>query len=326
MEDRAAQPHRPVGMGPRARHRPVGIAVDDLDPVEGNFQHPGDDLGKARLVPLARGLGADDHLDPAVGTYGDVGPLIGRGAGRFEIGDDADPGPLAALPGGGAPGGKALPVDLPQDGVEILAERAGIVCQPQPGPVGDRVGRDQVAPAERRPVHADLVGGEIDHAFDDLSHLGPSGAAIDRDGNRVGEHAPHRDVHRGYVVGRPGHLEEVGKDGERNGISAEIAQIVDPRRQYAVPGVERERAFGVDVARVVVGQEGVAPAAGPLDRAGASPGRPQQERILVAAGRADPEPAPDIAGDDPDPVGLHGEGRRDGVLEPVNALARRVQG
>ena len=74
-----------------------------------------------------------------------------------------------------------------------------------------------------------------------------------------------------------------------------------------------------------VGEERVAPASLPLDRSAASPGRPEQERILVGAGRADAESAADIAGDDPDAVGLHAEGRRDRVLEPVDALARRMQ-
>ena len=227
-------------------------------------------------MPLARGLGADDRLHPAVRMHGDIGALIGCGAGRLEIGDDADPRQHAAPAGGGAPGREAVPVDFPQNGVEDFAERAGVVFQAQPGPVGDRLRRDQVAPAEHRPIHARLVGGEIDQAFDDLRHLGPSGATIDRNRDRVGQNAPDRDVHRGNVIGRPGHLQEVGENRERDRIRAEIAQIVDPRRRYAVVGVERERACGMDVAGVVVGKERVAPAAGPLDRAAASPGRPEQ--------------------------------------------------
>ena len=76
---------------------------------------------------------------------------------------------------------------------------------------------------------------------------------------------------------------------------------------------------------MVVGEEGLAPAPGPLDRTARAPCRPEQQRILVAAGGPDAVPAADIAGNDPHAVPVDAEGGGDRALEAVDALARRVQ-
>ena len=238
MEDGAAQAHRAVGVGAGAVDRPVGVAEDDPDPFEGDLEDLGDHLGEAGLVPLARSLGADDRFDPAFRLHGDIGAFVGRRAGRFQIGDDADPGPLAARAGGPAPGRKTPPVDLVQHGREILAEGARIVVETEPRAVGQGIRGDQVAPPKRRPVHPRLVGGEIDQALDDLGHLGPPGAAIDRNRDGVGERAAHRDPHRRDGVWRPGHLEQVGEHGEGDRVGPDIAEIVDPESHDPALGVE----------------------------------------------------------------------------------------
>ena len=79
-------------MGTAAGQSAVGIAEDDGNAVHRDLQCRRDDLRKTRLVPLARGLGADHRLDAPIRQDADVGPLHRRAGGRFEIGHDADPG------------------------------------------------------------------------------------------------------------------------------------------------------------------------------------------------------------------------------------------
>ena len=52
------------------------------------------------------------------------------------------------------------------------------------------VGRDEVDPADLGRVHADLVGGDVDHALDELRRLRTAGAAVGADRRVVRQHHP----------------------------------------------------------------------------------------------------------------------------------------
>ena len=51
------------------------------------------------------------------------------------------------------------------------------------------VGLDEVGPPDLGRIHADLVGGDVEHPLDELRRLRATGAAIRADGRVVGQHA-----------------------------------------------------------------------------------------------------------------------------------------
>ena len=72
-------------MGAAAHLHHVGIAEDDLDGLGGHMQEVGDDLGKARLVPLSARLGADHDLDLSLRRHRDARLLVGCADGGFDV-------------------------------------------------------------------------------------------------------------------------------------------------------------------------------------------------------------------------------------------------
>ena len=87
-----------------------------------------------------------------------------------------------------------------QHGVERLLVLAGVVVRA--GRRGERelVGRDEVHAADLGRVHADLVGGDVDHALDELRRLRPPGAAVGTDGRVVRQDAGGLEPHVGDLV------------------------------------------------------------------------------------------------------------------------------
>src|SRR5215467_2176492 len=56
----------------------VGVAEDDVDPVDGHAEEIGHDLGKARLVSLTARLSSNDDVDTGVRADLDLRLLLGR--------------------------------------------------------------------------------------------------------------------------------------------------------------------------------------------------------------------------------------------------------
>jgi len=70
-------PQRTAGVRAAARADDIGITEGDRHPIEGDAEKIRRDLGKARFMPLPRGLSADHNLD-ASGCYDKVDPLVRR--------------------------------------------------------------------------------------------------------------------------------------------------------------------------------------------------------------------------------------------------------
>jgi hypothetical protein len=68
--------------------------------------------------------------------------------------------------------------------------------------MGDRLRRDEVAPAHLVGAEARIPRRGIDQPFDNIGRLGPSGAAVGVDEDRIGEYALDLDI-GGGIAYRP---------------------------------------------------------------------------------------------------------------------------
>ncbi len=89
---------------------PRGVVRDVIDRLDRHAEPFGDELGKARLVALARRHRTHHQLDPALGQDRDLGALARRAGGDLDIIGDADAAPPAAPDGVVAPRRKSLPI------------------------------------------------------------------------------------------------------------------------------------------------------------------------------------------------------------------------
>src|SRR5271169_1229888 len=89
---------------------PQRVVRDIDDAVEWHAKPFGDELRKARLMPLPRGHGAHDELDLAFRKHGDLGALARRARGDLDVIGDADAAKLASAVGLGMAGRKPVPI------------------------------------------------------------------------------------------------------------------------------------------------------------------------------------------------------------------------
>ena len=210
--------------------------------------------------------------------------------------------------------------------VHVLGEFAGIVGEGEPGLERHRVGRDGVFPPQLRRIDAELVGGDVDDALDDVGGFRPAVAAIGPHRIGVGEHRRHVGIDGGRLVdarqraeiaheGLPADLQE----------SAHIGDDVHAQAKEVAILVERKLGVGHIVARLAVAEEGLGARTDPLHRAAGDLGRPQHQRHLVIDGALHAEGAADVAGDDAYLVLRHLQhGFRQLVAEREVALERGV--
>ncbi len=69
---------------------PIGVAGDDIDVGDIDAELVGDDLRKAREMPLPLGADPGGDTDLAVGLHLDLGAFVGPDAGAFDVAGDAD--------------------------------------------------------------------------------------------------------------------------------------------------------------------------------------------------------------------------------------------
>ena len=109
-------------------------------------------------------------------------------------------------------------------------------------------------------------------------------------------------------------------------IGAGIGGALDPQRQEAALGVERQRRFGRLVAGLMVGEKDLAAAGDPLDRAADPPGRPQHQHVLGIDEVLGAKAAADIGRHKPHRGRGHPERAGGMVAGGVDALARHIGG
>jgi hypothetical protein len=130
-----------------ARAYPSSVVRDVSDAFERHAEPFGDELGKARFVPLPRGHRAHNQLDPALRKHCDLGTLARRAAGDLDIIGDADATQLAAFPCFGAPGRKSIPIGERHRRVHTVFVATAVVGDAKRIGVGLGSGRDHVPAA-----------------------------------------------------------------------------------------------------------------------------------------------------------------------------------
>ena len=108
--DDSGQPHGTGGMRAAAFFDDVGVAFEDVHVVERHPEPFRDALRKSRFVALSARQGADDDIDPAFRTNGDIGSLARIAAGGFQIVAQADAAQTFSPARFGAAAFEALPV------------------------------------------------------------------------------------------------------------------------------------------------------------------------------------------------------------------------
>ena len=178
---------------------------------------------------------------------------------------------------------------------------AAVVLQRDRRLVREGVGRDEIAAAQFGRVDAELVGGEIDDAFQQEGRLRPAGAAIGVDRHGMGEHRLGLDIdRRGRIgAGEQGPV-EIGRDAGREGrqIGAHIGDRRHLEREELGVAVERQLDMGDVVAAMRVRHEAFRALGGPFDRPPDLAGGPGDDRLLGVMVDLRAEAAADIGGDD----------------------------
>jgi hypothetical protein len=211
-----------------ARKFAGGIAVRMRDCLKRNAEALGDDLREHGGMALAGITDIERQQELAGFRKTQFGALGRRAAGMFEHAGDAEAAILAALFRVPAALLESLIVGEFQRLVEHRAEIAGIVSGADRGFIRHRGALDEVSPPQLDRIDAGDARGLVDHALDGVAAFRPSGAAIGRGRNRIGEDAFGGDVdifdvvHAGQAAGEIRGW-DIGAD--RTDIGAEIADI-----------------------------------------------------------------------------------------------------
>ena len=254
-EHRCGMPHGATGMGAATHLHHIGIAEDDLDGLGGHMQEVGDDLGKARLVPLSARLGADHDLDLSPRRHRDARLLVGCADGGFDVVRKPAAEELAAPPRRALARGKAVPVGDRHRAVHVLLVAPAVVGHAHRVAIGHELRGDQVPAAQLDAVDTEARGCKVDEALDGEGDFRAAGAAVGLGRRGVGEDG-ERAQGRGRDRIRPGN--EAGAFGqrrERHAACAHIADIGGAHRQKAPVKVERELDLGDEIAALVVAEE-----------------------------------------------------------------------
>ena len=145
----------------------------------------------------------------------------------------------------------------------------------------------------------------VDQPLDDVRRLRPSRSAIRRRRVGIREDAQHLDVGGGERVD-PDERDDIAEGGEEvpvgRDVGADIGERLRPEAEKASVGVERQLRLGDIVARVLVGGDGLAALARPLDGPADLLGGPEHEAVLGVLPALGAEAAADVARDHPDAV------------------------
>ena len=198
---------------------------------------------------------------------------------------------------------EALLVGCIEREIHVLFELAAIIGEGDAGLERHGVRRNGVLAAQLRRIDADLVGGKIDHALDDIAGLRPAVAAIGPHRLGVGENAGHVDM-RGWRAIDAGQRAEIAGKGRHANlhIGADRGDDFRPEAEEHAVLVERQLGIGDIIARLRVAQEQFRTRGDPFDRPADELGAKQHQRHFVIDRRLHAEAAADIAADHADLV------------------------
>ena len=320
----------------------VGVAFLHVDVVCRDAQLLRDDLGEGGLVALPLGLHPElqhrlaGRMDAQLGGVehaqaGDVVLLALAGSDHLRETGDADSHQLTACALLRLLAAQLVISDLLQCQSQCARIVTAVVLPAGGGVVREGLGSDEVPQAQLGGVDAQLDGGVLDEAFDQVRGLGDTErtAVGDTAGRLVRVGAVGDDVRCRDVV-RPGDdVKETRLEPARLRVGEEgpvVAQQHDAKADEPIVRVDRELAGHVIVARESGRDEVLGAILDPLDRT------PQQQRRSGGddVARIDrnlvAEAASDVRGDDADLLfGQAGHQGEQGAMG-VRGLAGHVQG
>ena len=302
---------RPIGA--HAHLHLVGVAMDDVDAVDGHAEPVGDELRECGLVALAMTMRTGHHLDGAdrIDAHLRRFPQADAGAERanrrrrrdaagLDITAHADAAFLAASLRLRAAGGEAGPVGGVHRRVQRGLVVAGVVVHDHRRLVGE--GADEVDAAQFRRRKTELPRRRLHRPFQQVCGLRPARAAIGIDRHGVGIDRAHIGVdRRNGVLARQQRRIEIGRDGrrEQRHVGAEIGDGIDLQRRDPVVGVEGHLDLGNMIAAMGVGHEGLGAVGGPFHRHPRFLRRPETDDLFRIDIDLRAEAATDIGGDNP---------------------------
>ncbi len=284
-----------------------GIAVPQAEVLHRHPEDGGDDLRVARLVALPVRVRDRVHRDPAAGVEAQL-DLVGRreaSAACFDIGGHAAPAQFSARFGLAAPRGKSRPIRSLHRVGEHALEIAAVVGDAVRRLVGKLVLGHEIPAPQLGGIHFQFERRLIDQPLDHVGHHRAARSAVSGPGRLVRHREPHARARGRNVVhaGEAGdHALRVDEGTGRGEIGAEVGDVREAHGEKFPRGVERELARAGDVAPLLVRQEDLGAASGPLHRSADFFRGEQHGAVFRIHVEAHPEPAADVLGDHVDLV------------------------
>ena len=175
-------------MSAAADRHPVGVAGHEAHAFDWHAEPFGDQLRKARLVPLPLRGDADHHLDGAFGQNRDLGFFPRHAARGVDVVGDAHAAALAAFFRLGAAARETRPVGELKRARHDGGIVAAVVFHAERIFVRHLRRGHQIAPAKLDAIEAELARGDVDQPLDDENDFRPSGTAVGAGGRAVAEH------------------------------------------------------------------------------------------------------------------------------------------
>ena len=272
-----------------------------LDVVHRHFQRIGGDLRTDGFEALADGGGADIDRDLAVGFEHEARALLRAGRAAFEVAADRGAA-ITAVDQLALDRRLCAPIDLVEAArqrhpvVAAVGFRSDVERRDGGEPVGHLGFGDEIAPAERNAIEAELGGGDVEQPLAKEVSLEAAGAAIGSRRRLVGHHQRHVDAHVRNAV-RPGeHLRDVARG--RRPVGADIGALIGAgasaqRQDRAVP-VARDLQFTFGIAGMIGGEQMLAAILDPLHRPAGEACRERDQKVLRIEFAARAEAAADV--------------------------------
>ena len=334
MDRRPAHHGGARGEGADGVRHLAGVAGGDLDVLEAHAEGVGDDLREDGLVALALGGQAGGDLDLAGGLDVDVGAFVGPDPGALDVARQPDADPASRCRHLGAEGSELVPADQLLE----LGERGGVVAgvvgqlaavlEDQPVLVGELVGLDEVDRAHLGAVLAEVVGDRVHGALHHEAALRPTGPAVGRDHDGVGEERLEDDA---VVLRLVGTEQLRGGDDRDDQAVGRVGTVVVPELDVEPeqPTVVVEADLDVVLLRALVGRgdEVLAAVLGELHRAPQRHRRERHEELLgPRVVDLDAEAPADVGSDDVHAGEIETELGGDAPAHARGGLRRRPDG
>ena len=245
-------------MRPAAGRHEIGIAGPDAHRIVRDAQKRADQLREGRPMALAGVLRPNHDVDrfPAP-VDDDFGTLARHAARAFDVIAEPDAATAPARARLDPALLEPVPVGEIERALHNLIIGAVVVGHAERIAVGLFGGADHVAPPQFDPVEAALARRQIDHAFDGIHRLRSASAAIGNRRRSIGHHRARRDPCDRHAVEACHQLRALVERHVGDGVRADIGDVCRAEREEIAGGVERQLRVDLEVAALVVGQEGI---------------------------------------------------------------------